>query len=35
MTRLTQLIPAPEQHESAYLMPENAVAGELFSEFEV
>ena len=26
-TRLTQLIPAPEQHESAYLLRENAVAG--------
>jgi hypothetical protein len=22
-----QLIPAPEQHESAYLLPENAVDG--------
>ena len=28
-------IPAPEQHDLAYLMPENAVAGELFSEFQV
>ena len=34
-SELVRLIPAPEQHESAYLMPENAVAGELFSEFEV
>jgi hypothetical protein len=29
------LIPAPEQHESAYLLPENAVDGELFWGFEV
>jgi hypothetical protein len=25
--RDTRLIPAPEQHESAYLLPENAVDG--------
>ena len=25
--RLRELIPAPEQHESAYLLPENAVDG--------
>jgi hypothetical protein len=28
-TPIGELIPAPEQHESAYLLPENAVDGEV------